>query len=488
MSNESSSMSEAPQPSELLTGSLRDRLEQFDRGAFDQAAWRVQADEWSRSADARYRACTELRPLSASALPIAVGVKDTVDVVGFSTRLGLRRFRHYPVRSARVLERLRAGVVNAKVVTTELNIGLGSGCRNPLLPQIDPAGASTGSAVAVAAGICDLSLGTDVLGSVRWPAGRCGVVGLRTTHDAELLDGILPLSPSMDAVGWVTRTADDLAVLWDRLNLSGAAGPDGAAGLDGAAGPGGAAGLGGMDGPADQVPGSQVSGRQVPGGQVLARRCRIGVVTDIGDGTVEPAIEQAWLQTANALEAAGHELCAVSVGELWQWRGAAWELCARDAVDGFAALRDWIDDELSPTTLAALAAGERVDDRRLAEIEDGQRRLRTAVAGLFVEQRVDAWLLPLDPTVPRPRGAVSRRPGASTIPTPDDPDYDSEVGYTTLASFAGLPAISFPVGRYGVPEAPLAMQLIGPRHSERTLIRLADDAAGRLDLPKPRLR
>lgn len=449
MSSESSSVPEASQPPELLTGSLRDRLDLFDRGVFDPVEWRAQADDWSRTADARYRACTELRPLPASEVPIAVGIKDTVDVAGLSTRLGLRRFRHYPARSATVLDRLSAGAVNAKVVTTELNIGLGSGCRNPLLPQIDPAGSSTGSAVAVAAGICDLSLGTDVLGSVRWPAGRCGVVGLRTTHDADLLEGILPLSPSMDAVGWVTRTADDLAVLWDRF------------------------GLGGADSAADRV---------------RRRRCRIGVVTDIGGGMVEPAIEQAWQQTAGALEAAGHELCAISVGELWQWRGAAWELCARDALDGFVAVRDWIDDELSPTTLTALAAGERVDDRRLSEIEDGQRRLRSAVAGLFAEQRVEAWLLPLDPTVPPPRGATSRPSGASTIPAPDDPDYDTEVGYTTLASFAGLPAISFPVGRCGVPEAPLAMQLVGPRRSERVLIRLADDAAGRLDLPEPRLR
>ena len=443
-------MSDVPQLPRLLTGSLRDRLNQSDRGGFDLNEWRIQADRWSRAADTRYRACAELRPLPASDLPLAIGVKDTVDVAGLATRLGLRRFRHHPTRSARVLDRVRAGAVNAKVVTTELNIGLGSGCRNPLLPQIDPAGSSTGSAVAVAAGICDLSLGTDVLGSVRWPAGRCGVVGLRTTHDTELLDGILPLSPSMDAVGWVTRTTDDLAVLWDRLSLGGA---DHAADPD--------------------------SGRQL----------RIGLVGEVGAGTVEPVIEQAWQRTAAALEAAGHELCEVSVGELWRWRGAAWELCARDAVDGLAALRPWIDDELSPTTLAALTAGERVDDRRLAEIEEGQRRLRGAVAHLFAEQRVDAWLLPLDPTVPSPRAATTqRRPGASTIPTPDDPDYDIEVGYTTLASFAGLPAISFPVGRCGMPEAPLAMQLVGPPHSDRTLIRLADEASAVLALPAPRLR
>ena len=249
----------------------------------------------------------------------------------------------------------------------------------------------------------------------------------------------------------MTRTADDLAVLWDRLGLGGATNAAG----------------------------------QSAAGQDRQRRCRIGVVTEIGAGKLEPAIDQARQQTVAALEAAGHELCEASVGELWRWRGAAWELCARDAVDRVATLRDWIDDELSPSTLAALAAGERVDDRRLAEIEDGQRRLRGAVAAdLFADQRVDAWLLPLDPTVPRPRNATARPSGASTIPTPDDPDYNTEVGYTTLASFAGLPAISFPVGRCGVPEAPLAMQLVGPRHSERSLIGLAQDVATSIEGPR----
>ena len=78
-----------------------------------------------------------------------------------------------------------------------------------------------------------------------------------------------------------------------------------------------------------------------------------------------------------------------------------------------------------------------------------------------------------------------------TIGSGGNPEFEQPVvrfGYTTLASFAGLPAISFPVGRCGVPVAPLAMQLVGPRHSERSLIGLADAAARRLDLPEPRLR
>ena len=289
--------------------------------------WRAEADAWSREADSRYRACAYLRPLPVSTLPIAIGVKDTVDVDGLPTAYGLRRYRHHASRSAAVLSRLAGAAVNAKVVTTELNLGLGSGCGNPYFPDVDPAGSSTGSAVAVAAGICDLGLGTDVLGSVRWPAGRCGLVGLRTTHDPAALAGILPLSASMDAVGWVTRTADDLAVLWNRLGL-------------------------GVGRVADAP----------------RRPCRIGIITEATATGVQPEVVAALERAADALAATGHQLSAVSVAGPWRWRGAAWELCARNAWDRLPDWRRWVDEQLSASTQAALDAGARVSDRRLAEL------------------------------------------------------------------------------------------------------------------------
>ncbi|MFD0823229.1 amidase family protein, partial [Micromonospora zhanjiangensis] len=319
--------------------------------------------------------------------------------------------------------------VNAKVVTTELNIGLGSGCGNPYFPHIDPAGSSTGSGVAVAAGICDLSLATDVLGSARWPAGRCGVVGLRTTHDERLLDGIFPLSPSMDAPGWIARTPDDLAFLWSLLGLP----------------------------------------QAVDGG----RRLRLGLVQEVLDDDAEPEVLAGLEVAVRGLADAGHEVRPVRIGAAWLYRGAAWELCAREAWDGYQVWRRWLGDDLSESTRLALAAGRTVTDRRYAEIRAAQARGRAAVAGWFTAQQVDAWLLPLDPDLPRARDAA---PPAKTIPTADQDDYARDIGYTPVASFLGLPAITLPVGRTD-DDAPLAMQLVGPPHSEATLVRLAGDLA-----------
>ena len=89
--------------------------------------------------------------------------------------------------------------------------------RNPRDPSRTSGGSSGGSAALVAAGVCDLALGTDTGGSVRIPAAYCGVVGLKPSYGLLPLDGVFPLSPSCDHAGTLTATvagaADLLAVL-----------------------------------------------------------------------------------------------------------------------------------------------------------------------------------------------------------------------------------------------------------------------------------
>lgn len=80
-----------------------------------------------------------------------------------------------------------------------------------------PGGSSSGSAAAVAGGRCDFALGTDTGGSVRVPAGHCGLYGFRPSHDAVSTEGVLPLAPRFDTVGWFARDARTLAVVGDVL-------------------------------------------------------------------------------------------------------------------------------------------------------------------------------------------------------------------------------------------------------------------------------
>ncbi|MGV9296004.1 amidase family protein [Amycolatopsis sp. NPDC003676] len=418
---------------DLLGLPLADRCRLHELGEWDDRKWAEQNETWHAVADARYRAVTARRGPGAGTPLIRVGVKDTVDVAGLPTSLGLRHYRHHPAASAEALSRL-AGVerqVIGKVVSTELNIGVGSGCVNPYFPHIDPAGSSTGAGVAVAANLCDLALGTDVLGSVRWPAGHCGTVGLRMTHDPGLLRGIFPLSPPMDAVGWVARTAEDLAFLWQRLGLRALLGP---------------------------------------AGQPLPSRCRIGVPVHVREGSCSPEMLETLDLAASALADDGNEIADLRVDDLWQHRGSAWQLCARQAWDGYQLWRHWITVPLHASTEQALEVGARVSDSQYAEILDAMFSCRQENAARFGD-RTHAWLLPLDPSPPP--DLRTSRPVATTIPAPGEPGYDRRIGYTPIASFAGLPAIAVPVRLSPVNRAPLGVQIVGPPGGEERLIDLA---------------
>lgn len=88
---------------------------------------------------------------------------------------------------------------------------------NPAAPPRLPGGSSSGSASAVALGHASIGLGTDTGGSIRVPAAYQGLFGLRTSHDLVPRDGLLPLAPSFDTVGWLTRSASLLRAVGDRL-------------------------------------------------------------------------------------------------------------------------------------------------------------------------------------------------------------------------------------------------------------------------------
>ncbi|MBB6732033.1 amidase [Cohnella sp. CBP 2801] len=81
---------------------------------------------------------------------------------------------------------------------------------NPRAPGCIPGGSSSGSAVAAAAGLADFALGTDTGGSVRVPSSYCGLYGIRPTHGLVPLDGVIPLAPSFDTVGWMARDWETL--------------------------------------------------------------------------------------------------------------------------------------------------------------------------------------------------------------------------------------------------------------------------------------
>jgi aspartyl-tRNA(Asn)/glutamyl-tRNA(Gln) amidotransferase subunit A len=153
-------------------------------------------------------------------------VKDLIDTAGIRTTYGSRVYaEHVPARSATVVERvLDAGVsVLGKANLAEFAWGvLGTNewygtVHNPARLGRTTGGSSSGNAAGIAAGLCDLGIGTDTGCSVRLPAAACEIVGLKTRHGVVPVDGVYPLCPSFDTVGPLARTVGDVAALWSVL-------------------------------------------------------------------------------------------------------------------------------------------------------------------------------------------------------------------------------------------------------------------------------
>lgn len=159
-------------------------------------------------------------------LPFAA--KDLFNVAGLATTAGCRVLEQAIAgRDAEVIRRLDAAgmILLGKTNTVQFAYG-GAGVNthhgtphNPWHRELHlPGGSSSGSGVAVAAGLAPMALGTDTGGSVRIPASLCGISGLKTTVGRISREGVYPLSWSLDSVGPLARTAKDCALVFDVLN------------------------------------------------------------------------------------------------------------------------------------------------------------------------------------------------------------------------------------------------------------------------------
>jgi aspartyl-tRNA(Asn)/glutamyl-tRNA(Gln) amidotransferase subunit A len=156
---------------------------------------------------------------------IPIGVKDIFDVFDMPTGCGSKLWANsYARRDATVVERLRqaGAVIVGKTVTTAYASFDPSVTRNPWNLERTPGGSSSGSAAAVACGMCLGALASQTGGSITRPASYCGVYGLKPTYGRVSVNGVLPLAPSMDHVGVMANCVRDLAILFQTI-----AGPSG---------------------------------------------------------------------------------------------------------------------------------------------------------------------------------------------------------------------------------------------------------------------
>ena len=361
-------------------------------------------------------------------------VKDLIDVAGTVTGGGnpdwLASHRAAPAHARCVDMLLAAGAtLDGKTITDELAYSLEGANHhygtplNPRWPHALPGGSSSGSASAVAAGDVDFALGTDTGGSVRVPAAFCGVWGMRPTHDAISLDGVLPFAPCFDTVGWLARSADMLAAVGDVLL------------------------------PADSVRVSTQPTQLVRVGEAFAARAR-----NEPDDAARLATLAGSLGASNSLDVfAGDE--------------ARWLACYQHVQDFEidATLGHWIrstQPRFGPSIAERFARLNPLDREQASQWHALQDELRGALATLF-----DDNLVLIMPTTPV--ALLSKQASGEAIGV----FYQDALTLNSLATVAGLPQITLPF--VDEIDRPLALSIIGARGSDRALLALARDLYSR---------
>ena len=303
---------------------------------------------------------------------------------------------------------------------------------NPRAPARVPGGSSSGSAAAVAAGLADFALGTDTGGSVRVPASHCGIFGFRPTHGAVSTDGVLPLAPRFDTVGWFARDAEVLARAGEVLLAASPA-------LVGGAGPA-----------PDAV-------ARAPARLLFPQD--IATLVDVSAGAAFARVAGA---LARRLDSPLHPLAVAGADvPLAYWLGIYLALQNAQAA---AIHRPWIESarpqfgSLIGRRLAVALAGAAEDAARA----DAQRaRLVDRLTALL--DGGATWLV-------WPSAAGAAPPRGST-----DDAIDALTGraltLSALASLAGLPQVSLPLAE--ADGCPFGVSLIGPRGADRALLAAA---------------
>ncbi len=422
-----------------------------------------QALEQAAEADRR-RVAGENGPL----LGIPLAVKDLLCTKGLRTTCGSRILENFvPPYDATVISRLKreGAIILGKLNMDEFAMGSStenSGffvTHNPWDVERVPGGSSGGSAAAVAASECLGALGSDTGGSIRQPAGFCGVVGLKPTYGRISRYGLVAFASSLDQIGTLTRNVDDAAIL-----LQAIAGHD----------------------PLDSTSVDQ----PVPAYRSLLREgeglagVRVGVLQEHHAGGMDPEVEQAVDAAIAELEALGAELVTVDMphasyalpvyylvataeasANLARYDGVRFGLSVRrpdgDIWDLFRDTRgQGFGEEVKRRIMLgtyALSAGY-YDAYYLQAL-----KARTLIKQDFDRafERCDVLALPVTPT-------VAFRIGERV----DDPlqMYLTDI-FTISLNLAGLPGISVPCGF--AHDMPVGLQLQGRAFDEATLLRVA---------------
>lgn len=346
---------------------------------------------------------------------VPIGVKDIFHVDGMLTRAGSEVPPEVLTGSeAAVVSTLRkkGALILGKTVTTEFAHFEPGPTRNPHDPSRTPGGSSSGSAAAVAAGICPAALGTQTIGSIIRPASFCGIVGFKPSFGRISTDGVIPVSKSVDHVGFFTQDTSGASLMASILCQN---------------------------------------WQQMP---TPVKKPKIGVP----DG---PYIEQASQVAIDAFEAQlnilneeGYDILRVSMfDDIEHINKLHKRLVAADAAVTHA---DWYQDYgdlYAEETKNLVESGKNTTIEEVIESKQSQQRLYSRVSDIMDKNNIDLWVSPAAPG-PAPKG----------IDTTGDPIMN--LPWTNM----GLPTITIPAQKTDN-GLPLGIQCAGRFNADEDVIR-----------------
>jgi aspartyl-tRNA(Asn)/glutamyl-tRNA(Gln) amidotransferase subunit A len=389
---------------------------------------------------------------------VPVGVKDIIDVAGQKTRAGSVTRDHLPAAGADAwcVTRLRAAgaIVIGKTHTVEYAFG-GWGTNpiagTPVNPHDratprNPGGSSSGTGVAVGAGLVPIGFGTDTGGSVRLPAAWCGTVGHKTSMGLISRAGVVPLALHFDTIGPLARTVADAALMSQIMlgsdpadaSTAGAPGLDLLAGLE--------AGVAGLT---------------------------LGVLELDADIAVDAEVATAVAATHAALEKAGARLVPVRLPEtLAAYTTACGELMMVEGAHHHGALARETPLRLGAWAAKRIGGGFDIPATRYFAAVETRRARMAAANGLMAEGGFDALVLPTTP--------------APAVPLTEIDEAGLPGILTRFVNYLEWCGVSVPVGKTAA-GLPVGYQVVTPRYCDARALRIAraaeKAAGGPLALP-----
>ena len=387
---------------------------------------------------------------------IPIAVKDIIYTRGVLTSGGSRVLADFiPDFDSTIVGRLReaGAVLLGKLNLSEFAIGgtidhpYGTP-RNPWNTDRSAGGSSSGSAVAVAGGLCAGSLGSDTGGSIRGPSAFCGIVGLRPTYGRVTRHGVIPMSWSLDTVGPMTRTVEDCAIMLNAI-----------------------AGRDDLDPSSSAEPVPDYTESLSRG----AREVRVALPREVYDfDALDSEVKTAVRIAVDQLAELGAEIEDVSLPT--SANSGSVFLAAAD-VDAATFHSDWLrsnPDLYDWNTRTRLESASLTPAPAYLKAQRARRLIRNELMDTL--ESYDFIVMPSGPTLSPPIALSTGSPGGYYQGRRDL----ARRMYTSPAALAGLPAISVPCG-FGSKGMPIGLQIIGRPFGESELLRVAhtfEQAAG----------